>query len=912
MDENKQHTAEMSWHARSAEETLRAWAVDEQGLSKEEVLVRRARYGPNAFDAAKRIPWYILLLRQFRSLLILILLIAAAIAWSAGKMVDVYVILAVVLINALIGFFQELKAENAVEALKRMIVQKARVRRGGETLSLPAIELVPGDILLIEEGDSIPADARVIGSRNLRMVEASLTGESVPVSKENVPLGEDLPLADRRNMLWKGTYAVAGIATAVVCATGQQTALGQIAETLAGISGEKTNFQKKTDTLARQMAIIAILSALALFVTGYFLRNMEINEIMLVSIAALVSSIPEGLPAVLSIVLAIGSHRMAGRNAIIREITSVETLGAVTTIITDKTGTLTQNMLTVKKIGLGDGDELDVSGDGWFPAGNFYRDKQPLEPEEDPRLSKLLLIAGASNNAAIKHDQEKDSYELVGDPTEGALLVLAKKGGISMDRVASGQKLDDLPFNSKTKFRATLYTENDRPPEVLVVGAPEKVLALSNRILTNRGEEPLTESQRQELEARINQWSSKAMRVIGLAYRQAADDRRSIEDADVCDLVFAGFTGMIDPPRPDVREAVEKCRSAGIRVIMATGDHIHTALAIARATGIVDQDADGQVQAMTESQLLQLDEKEFEEAITRIHVFARLTPTMKLRIAETLQARDELVAMTGDGVNDAPALKRADVGVAMGIMGTDVAREAAKVVLADDNFATIVSAVEEGRIVFTNARQTSYFLLTTNFSEITILISLVALGYPIALTATQILWLNLVTDGVGDKALATERGHGDVLQDKPLTKKDQILNKGVFPFLIMQTVIMTTLALLVYFHYLDEGLNKARTAVFTTMAFSQLFNLLNLRSLRKSLFEIGPFSNKWINLALLISFTVQIIIIEIPFFVELFHFKPLSALEFVVMIVMSSTVLWAGEIYKFIRRKTRQPGNERS
>jgi len=906
------HKAITPWHARSAEETLRDWQVDDQGLSAAEVIARRARYGPNAFEAARRIPWYVLLLRQFRSLLILILLIAAAIAWSAGKMVDVYVILAVVMINALIGFFQELKAENAVEALKRMIVQKARVRRGGESMSLPAVDLVPGDILIIEEGDSIPADARVISTRNLRMVEASLTGESVPVSKEDLVLPEDLPLADRRNMLWKGTHAVAGVATAVVCATGQQTALGQIAETLAGMTSEKTNFQKKTDTLARQMGVIAILSALALFITGYFFRNLEINEIMLVSIAALVSSIPEGLPAVLSIVLAIGSHRMAGRNAIIREFTSVETLGAVTTIITDKTGTLTQNMLTVKKIGLGNGDELDVSGDGWFPAGNFYRDKQPIEPEEDPRLSKLLLIAGVANNAAIKHDQEKDNYELVGDPTEGALLVLAKKGGISVDRMAAGQKRDDLPFNSRTKFRATLYAEKDGAPEILVVGAPEKILSLSDRVLTDRGVEPLDENQRQELETRINQWSSKAMRVIGLAYRQAAADRRSIEDADVCNLVFTGFTGMIDPPRPDVREAVEKCRSAGIRVIMATGDHIHTALAIARATGIVDQEADGQVQAMTESQLLQLDDKEFEEAIIRIHVFARLTPAMKLRIAETLQARDELVAMTGDGVNDAPALKRADVGVAMGIMGTDVAREAAKVVLADDNFATIVSAVEEGRIVFTNARQTSYFLLATNFSEITILITLVAMGYPIALTATQILWLNLVTDGVGDKALATERGHGDVLLEKPLSKKDQILNKGVFPFLIMQTLLMTTLSLLVYFHFLDESLEKARTAVFTTMAFCQLFNLLNLRSLRKSLFEIGPFSNKWINLALLISFTIQIIIIEIPFFVDLFHFIPLSALEFATMIGMSSVILWAGEIYKWIVRKIRRPSHVRA
>lgn len=894
------------WHARGVKETLAAWAVREEGLSSTEVLARRQVHGANVFEEARRIPWYVLFLRQFRSLLILILLIAAAIAWSAGKMVDVYVILAVVLVNALIGFFQEMKAEHAVEALKRMIVRKARVRRDGEIVSIPATELVPGDILLIEEGDSIPADARLIGSRNLRIVEASLTGESVPVAKEEATLATEAILADRRNMLWKGTYAVAGAATAVVCATGQRTALGQIAETLAGIADVKTNFQKKTDTLARQMGVIAILSALTLFITGYFIRGLEINEIMLVSIAALVSSIPEGLPAVLSIVLAIGSHRMAGRNAIIREFTSVETLGAVTTIITDKTGTLTQNMLTVKKVGLGGGEEFEVSGDGWFPVGNFYRDGDPVEPEENPCLRQLLHIAGLSNNAAIRHDQEKDSYELVGDPTEGALLVLAKKGGFSPDRMAGGVRRDDLPFSSKTKFRATLWEGRDHTAEILVVGAPEKILALSDRVLTTRGVELLDEAHRNRLEARINEWSGKAMRVLGLAYREAEVGATAIEGEEVRDLVFAGFTGMIDPPRPDVREAVEKCHAAGIRVIMATGDHMHTALAIARATGIVREEAEGRILAMTESQLLLLDEKEFEEAIARVHVFARLTPTMKLRIAETLQARDELVAMTGDGVNDAPALKRADVGVAMGIMGTDVAREAAKVVLADDNFATIVNAVEEGRIVFTNARQTSYFLLATNFSEITILITLVAMGYPIALTATQILWLNLVTDGLGDKALATERGHGDVLRQKPLTKKDQILNKGVFPYLIMQTILMTSLSMLVYFHYLEEGIDKTRTAVFTVMAFSQLFNMLNMRSLRKSLFEIGPFSNKWVNLALLISFAIQILIIEVPFFVELFHFVPLTALEFAVIISMASTILWAGELYKWVRRRTRR------
>lgn len=892
-------------HAHSAEAVLDHLGVRAGGLTTQEVTIRRQRFGWNTFEDVKKVPWFILFFRQFRSLLILILLVAAAIAWGAGKLVDVYVILMVVLVNALIGFFQELKAESAVSALKKMMVQMATVLRDGESQRLPAVELVPGDILILEEGDSIPADARIIRSRNLRAVEASLTGESVPVSKENLILPQETPLAECRNMVWKGTYIVAGHAHAVVCATGSATALGQIATSLAEISPEKTNFQKKSDYLARQMGVIAILSALALFLTGYFLRNMEINEIMLVSIAALVSSIPEGLPAVLSIVLAIGSHRMAKRNAIIREFTSVETLGAVTTIITDKTGTLTQNSLTVKKIFLPGQPDIEVTGDGWFPAGNFFMNGGVFEPDTNPHLRRLLTIAGLSNNAAIKHDQEKDNYTLVGDPTEGALLVLARKGGMDSTSPDLPEKRDDLPFNSKLKLRASLVVHPDGHREILIIGAPEKILGLSNQVLKGQEAQVLEADTIAQLENHINEWSGQAMRVIGLACKPVPDTVEQITEDLLQDLTFIGFTGMIDPPRHDVRESVERCRRAGIRVIMATGDHVHTAMAIARATAIIDHKEDlHAVQAMTESQLLLLDDKEFAEAVQRINVFARLTPAMKLRIAETLQAQDELVAMTGDGVNDAPALKRADVGVAMGIMGTDVAREASKVVLADDNFATIVNAVEEGRIVFTNARQTSYFLLTTNFSEITILLSLVAIGYPIALTATQILWLNLVTDGVGDKALATESGHGDVLDEKPVRKQDQILNKGVLPFLVIQTLIMTTLALIVYFHYLPkEGLDKARTAVFTTMAFSQLFNMLNLRSLRRSLFNIGVFSNRWVNLAFLISVLVQIIIIEVPFFVELFHFKPLSAAEFAIMILLASTILWAGEAYKYVRRK---------
>jgi P-type Ca2+ transporter type 2C len=892
----------LTFHNKEINEILAHFSSSVNGLTDAEVESSRKTYGFNEIPEARKRSWLWLLIKQFKSLMVFILLVAAIISYFTEHAIDAYVILAVIIINAVIGFLQELKAEQAVASLRNMIVQRARVLRNDETLVIPAKELVPGDIIILEEGESIPADARLIEAKNLLVTEASLTGESIPVLKHTHSLAENTALADQKNMLFKGTFLAGGYAKAIVCGIGLNTAIGEIAETLSSIKKVKTNFQQKTDVLAKQMAVIAIGSAVLLFAVGYFMGNFEWDELLLVSIAALVSAIPEGLPAVLSIVLAIGSNRMAKRNAIIREFTSVETLGAVTTIITDKTGTLTQNTLTVRKVFTYGEDEIEVSGEGWFPAGNFTRNNSVLEPEEQTVLKKLLQIAAISNNSNIRHNTDKNTYNLAGDPTEGALLVLAKKAGIKFSSDASYSKIDDLPFNSKLKLRATLFG-NTKDREYLIVGAPEKILELSTSILTPKGEIPMDDFASDAIRDKIEEWSNKAMRVIGLAYKKVSASDESIDENGVEELVFVGITGMIDPPRPDAREAVQKCRIAGIRVIMATGDHINTAIAIARSVAIIDENDNSDIMALNEQQLAKLDEQEFDEAIRKVNVFARLTPKTKLRIAQRLQAMGELVAMTGDGVNDAPALKQADVGVSMGIMGTDVARDASQVVLADDNFSTIVSAVEEGRIVFTNARQTSFFLVTTNFAEITTLVTLVALGFPMALTATQILWLNLVTDGVGDIALATEQGHNDVLEEKPVSKKDKILNWSILPFLLMMAGIMTILSLIVYFYFLPEGIEKARTTVFIVMAFSQLFNLYNMRSLKKSVFEIGFFSNKYINLAVFVSVIIQIVIIEIPFFERIFLFDPVYPLEFITLVAMSSLVLWGGEFYKFIKRK---------
>lgn len=871
------------------------------GLNEEAVLSKRAQFGWNEIPDVGKMHWIWHLLRQFKSLLVLILFIAALISWVTGHIIDMYIILAVILINALIGFIQEIKAEGAVAALKSMLLQQAKVLRNGHPIILPARELVPGDIIILEEGDSIPADARLIEIKNLRAIESPLTGESMPVSKSIEILTGETELADRKNMVFKGTFIAGGYAKALVAATGLDTAIGQIAQSLDQIVSTKTNFQKKTDALAWQMGLLSILGAFVLFLMGYFIQDIPMDELLLISIAALVSVIPEGLPAVLAIVLAIGAHRMSQRNAIIREFSATETLGAVTTIITDKTGTLTQNTLTVRKVYLPGEDPWKLSGEGWSPIGSFTQQGMVTEVAEHPLLSQLMRIAAWCNNASIKHDLEKDTYDLVGDPTEGALLVMARKGGVLPDKEQKNlSKIDDLPFNATLKLRATLIEELEKK-FLFVVGAPEQILEHCTSVASTQGVKVLHETARDGLREIMDGWTDEAMRVIALAYREEEEGTVEIGPQNISNLVFAGFVGMIDPPRPSARQAVLDCQKAGIRVIMATGDHIRTAMAVARSVAILPETADHKVEALTESQLLELDDIEFKAAVNKVNVFARLTPKMKLRIAKLLQSEGELIAMTGDGVNDAPALKQADVGIAMGIMGTDVARGSAKVILADDNFATIVHAIEEGRIVFTNARLTSFFLVTTNFAELITLLTAIAMGLPLPLTATQLLWLNLVTDGVGDLSLATEKGHGNVLHEKPVNPKEKILNASVMPFILINAVLMTVLTLLAFNWFLPISVEKGRSAAFIIMAFCQLYNVFNMRSLKLSIFKIGMFTNKYVNIALVVSVLIQIAIIEIPFFEKLFRFDPISFTEFTVLAVLASSVLWFGEIYKWIR-----------
>lgn len=883
------------------------------GLADEEVTRAREKHGRNEIPEADKISVLRLIFKQFNNFLVLVLITAAAVSFFADHTVDGVVILAIVIINAAIGFIQEYRADQAIKSLSKMMVPEAKVMRNGETVKIPAPEIVPGDIVILEEGDSIPADGVLIEASNLRCIESSLTGESVPVSKKPGVLPDETPLGDRENMVLKSTYVAAGSAKYIATGTGLNTAIGQIAHSLTGIKREPTNFQKKTRILGRQMAALAGILAGALFITAYFIRGYALHDVFMVSIAALVSAIPEGLPAILTIVLAIGAKRMAVNKAIIREFSATETLGAVTTIISDKTGTITQNVMFVKRIFVPGRGEFSVSGTGYEPNGDITQgENQSVSLQSEPGLRRLLNIAAHSNNAQIKF-KVGEAPQIIGDPTEAALKVSAQKAGIHAGD-SDYKKEADLPFSSDIKMRATLTSQAIHGRNLMIVGAPEEVLRRSNRVSENGEEKLLDDAGREALTEKIGDWSHEAMRVIGLAYKK--HDGNSIEKDDLNDLVFAGFTGMIDPPREEAKKAIADCKSAGIRVIMATGDHVKTAEAVGKMTGIVTEDGTGYPAAADETYLNTLSDKEFENIVLHTNVFARLTPNMKLRIADVLQKHGELIAMTGDGVNDAPALKKADVGVSMGITGTDVARDSSQMVLADDNFATIVKAVEEGRIVFKNARQASFFLITTNFAEVLTIIIAVAMGLPMPLTAIQILWLNLITDGAGGLSLATEQGHGDELKQKPVKRKENIINKDVIPFLLINASVMAVFAIAAFKYYLpdtadvtDKDRELARTAVFIVLAFTQLYNVLNMRDLKRSVFSIGLFSNKYINLALIASALLQVAVIEIPFLKEVFGLRRMDPVDFLVLVLLSGLVLAGGELYKLVRKRFAAAGN---
>jgi Ca2+-transporting ATPase len=882
------------WYIKKESEIFKELETSEKGISSHEAKIRLQSHGYNQIEDRKKPSKFLLVLKQFKSAFVFILIIAAIISFLFQNNIDGYIILSIVVINAGIGYFQEQKAEKAIEALQKLIVSYAKVYRDGSLTKIDSKNLVPGDIIILEEGDKVPADARLLSIDNFRTQESSLTGESFPEDKSLKTFAKPIALGDQTNMIFMGTLIVSGVAKAVIVETGAKTEIGKIATSIKKIPEERSHYQKKIDKLAFQMAVIAVIGAGIIFIIG-LLNSMNLIDLLIFTMAELVAGIPEGLPAVLMIVLAIGSWRMAKRNALVRNISSMETLGIVTVIATDKTGTLTSNTMMVELIKTSDA-ELKVTGEGWQPIGKFLQNNESVNPLKIDSIKKLFEVACLCNRSKLT--RKGSGYEAIGDPTEIALTVLAGKAGIRMDDIEKEICISyDLPFSSEKQFRATLVKNSVLGKnEIYAIGAFEKIISLSSHIIKDGERKSLMKEDREKIINDAEEYARKGLRVLALAYKDA-HSKEKITYEDINMLSFVGFVGMKDPPRSEVSEAIKKARQAGIRVIMNTGDHKETAVAIAKDIGLI---SGKDTAVLTQAELESMSESEFNNAIKKVSIFARVTPEMKLKIVKSLQKEGHVVAMTGDGVNDAPALKKADIGISMGIIGTDVARESSEIILSDDNFASIVNAVEEGRIVFRNVQQTSFFLITTNIAETATLVASMIFRLPLPLLPIHLLYLNLVTDGVPTIALAMEQGHKDILKEPPRDKKENILNKEVLPFLLISVVLMLLGTIPLYIYYLPDLL-KAQTVAFVSMSFFQLWNVYNMRSLHESIFKIGFFSNNKINFAILISIILMIFVIFIDPFKSLFRFISLSIVELAVLFVLSSTVLIAGEIYKKIK-----------
>lgn len=904
-----------SYFAQDVENVLANLKTQSSGLTSQEAKKRLAENGYNEISQKAKEPLWMVFFRQFNNPLVYILLVVIVVSFGLGKFLDASVILLVVLTNAILGFVQEYKAEKSVEALKGMVVHTAKVLRDGEVELIPAREVVVGDILVLEEGDKMSSDGRIIKTKNFSVVESALTGEAYPINKNVHILGENTPLADRLNMVLMSTFVARGEAKAVVTAIGDETEIGKIASDLQTEEKGKSHFEKKIEKLGIQITIIALVGAAINFIAAFILSknpnlNEKIQENLLFGISSLVSGIPEGLPAILALILAVGAKNMASKNAIVRVLSATETFGAVSVIASDKTGTLTQNTMTVTNLWLAGGQEYSVTGNGWSGEGVILDNSEKvIDISNSEVTTKMVTISALSNKAKVTFQDDK-TYEIIGDPTEAALVVLGQKAGMSKSSLANKFTIeDDLPFNSDLKLRATLVQDIlQKTQEIFVVGATEQVLHRCDYFVDEKGlTTPLTKEKKVELHNHIALQSGQGMRLLGLAIKPV-EGLKSVDDHHLENLVFVGYVGIVDPLRPEVVEAVKDSHSAGIRVMMLTGDHKNTALAIGRKIGIVDEKKAhlGYPLSISEEELTQMSDEEFEDIVKHVNVFARCSPNRKLRILEILQSQGEIVAMTGDGVNDAPALKRANVGVAMGKIGTDVSRESADIILADDNFATIVKAVEQGRVIYNNIARSSNVAINRTLAGMGSLFGAILLGSGLPFSSTQLLWLNLVTETIIGVGMAYEHAHGNELKEKPNDLKKGILSKESLPMLIINAVLMIILVLITYGYYLPSGFTVASTAAFLVLYFTQFFNLLNFRSFHNSVFKIGVFSNKIINIGIIISILLQVAVMTIPAVRSVLGFYPISVWEFLALFVISSSVLWAGEIYKFIKNSNRR------
>jgi Ca2+-transporting ATPase len=898
------------WYQLEANQVIEKLQTDpKNGLTEEEAKKRLEKYGLNELvEKGGRSP-LLILWDQMKDLMVVVLLVAAVVSFLLGENSDAIIILAIVILNAAIGFSQEYRAEQAIAALKKLSVPNVQVRRSSHTVEISALQLVPGDVVKLETGGYVPADGRVLEEVNLKIEEAALTGESEAVEKSTAAISrKDVSIGDRHNMVFMGTVVTYGRGTIVITETGMNTELGNIADLIQGVEEEQTPLQRRLDYLGKVLAAGALVIIAVVVILG-LLRGEPLEELFLIGISMAVAAVPEGLPAVVAITLALGAQRMLKRNALIRRLPAVETLGSVTVICSDKTGTLTQNRMTVKLldvVGRTQDIETLVDMKGVIADAELDAEKPP-----EQRTLSLLIKAGALCNDAILEKDEEGRERVIGDPTEGALIVAAAELGYSKEMLEEQlPRIGEVPFTSERKRMTTIHEADverpmmeeewqDVPYVAFSKGATDSLLEVCDEIWTGDELLPMDEEMVERVNAANARQAQLGQRVLGVAFRALDElpEKFTVENIEK-ELIFVGLVSMIDPPRPEVKAAVATARTAGVRPVMITGDHPLTAQYIAEDLAISQNKKN-----LTGQDLTRMTVADLEKVVDTISVYARVSPEHKLNIVEALQEKGQIVAMTGDGVNDAPALKKADIGVAMGITGTDVSKEAAEMVLLDDNFATIVAAIDEGRTIFDNIRKFIKYTLSSNIGELFVMLAAPFLGMPLPLAAAQILWINLVTDGLPGLALAVEESEEGIMKRPPWDPQESIFSRGMGWRIIWIGALMGLISLTVgYIYWLNDPEGVWQTMVFTILVLAQMGNALAIRSNTESVFKIGLFSNRLMVIAIATTLILQLVLIYVPFFQRFFNTKPLTAGDFIIALLISLIVFITVEVEKWIRR----------
>ncbi|MCP3771782.1 calcium-translocating P-type ATPase, SERCA-type [Paenibacillus sp. MZ04-78.2] len=892
--------SQKKWYQMSTEETLQSSGTEpSKGLTMEESEKRLDAYGKNELAEGQGVSPVTLFLNQFKDFMVLVLAGATLVSGLLGEYLDAVAIIAIIIMNGILGFVQEFRAERSLRALKELSAPNAKVLREGQVELIPARWLVPGDIVVLESGDRVPADVRFIETNGLYAEESALTGESVPVAKHTESLeGEDIPLGDQRNVGFMGTMLTRGTAKGVVVRTGMATEMGKIADLIQNTDATETPLQHRLEQLGKILIVVALALTVMVVVAG-ILHGQQPYGMFLAGVSLAVAAIPEGLPAIVTIALALGVQRMIQRKAIVRKLPSVETLGCASVICSDKTGTLTQNKMAVTHLWTG-GDLLEVTGNGYDPRGEILKQGQHVDMRKNQMLRRMLQVSVLCNNAELREerteskkkqpdDKTESVWSINGDPTEGALVVLGAKAGVTQQSLGGlYRRVLEFPFDSERK-RMSVIVEHQGGRMVCTKGAPDVLVQQCAYVLWDDKVIPFTPTLKQKVMAANEGMAKNALRVLGLAYRDLKPTERSEEETAVeSQLVFVGLTGMIDPPRKEAREAILKCRKAGIRTVMITGDHQTTAEAIARQIGILPQDG----LALNGQQLSAMSDDDLDKRVGEVYVYARVSPEHKLRIVKSLQRQGHVVAMTGDGVNDAPAIKAADIGIAMGISGTDVSKEASALVLSDDNFATIVSAIEEGRGIYENIRKFIRYLLASNVGEILTMFLAMLAGLPLPLVPIQILWVNLVTDGLPAMALGVDQAEKDLMQQKPRLAKENIFARRLGWKIISRGVLIGLCTLAAFYITLKQSgdgpgaLVKAQTVAFVTLVMAQLIHVFDCRSSR-SIFHRNPLQNKWLVMAVVSSLLLMLPVLYVEKLQPIFKTVPLGVADWILVLVFA-------------------------